>query len=195
MIRIVPRPEPAHFDEKVRRPGLQWLVEYPARPPRSYWRAVWSDLAEAFEGRCAYTASFTHDGEVDHFVSCDEDRTQAYEWSNYRYCSGWINSKKQNLPSAKLLDPFEVQDDWFELGWPDLQLRVTERCPAELRERAEFMICRLGLRDDERVLRLRRQWVEQFERGRASIELLDELVPLVARMLRARASVPSGAPR
>jgi len=46
-------------------------------------------------------------GTVDHFVSCNEDRQQAYEWSNYRYVEGWFNSSKSKRLSSQLLDPFD----------------------------------------------------------------------------------------
>lgn len=45
--------------------------------------------------RCGYSAMFEPVGTVDHFVSVDEDMQLAYDWGNYRYASGWINSSKQ----------------------------------------------------------------------------------------------------
>ena len=116
------------FEAKVRAPGLRWLAENPAPEPRpgepalrqkrlpSYWLEVRDDLADAFYERCAYTAMWlSHPGEVDHFVSIEEDRSKAYEWQNLRYCAGWFNSSKQGIPSKNILDPLEVEDDWFEL--------------------------------------------------------------------------------
>ena len=40
-------------------------------------------------------------GTVDHFMSCHEDRSKAYEWRNYRYCAAWINSSKGNRVSSR----------------------------------------------------------------------------------------------
>ena len=46
---------------------------------------------------CAYSAMYESVGTVDHFVSFHEDRSKAYEWGNYRYSAGWVNSSKQNV--------------------------------------------------------------------------------------------------
>jgi len=132
---------------------------------RATWNKYRSQLTEAFRDLCAYSAQrLNQPGEVDHFVSIDEDRS-------YRLAAGWINSSKQSLRSVDIIDPFEVEDDWFELILPSLQLRVTELCPAELRDRANYTLTRLHLRDDERVIRYRRYWLTAYERGEASLEL------------------------
>lgn len=119
-------------------------------------------------------------GTVDHFVSWDEDPTLAYEWSNYRYASGWINSSKKNLTSAQLLDPFEVGEDWFEILLPSLQLVATKKIPAKYRKRAETMLIRLGLRDDERILRQRREWYRLYQDSKLTLDGLRVIAPLIA---------------
>lgn len=123
-------------------------------------------------------------GTVDHFVSIKENRGLAYEWSNYRYASGWINSRKQALRSGEVLDPFHVGDDWFELLLPSLQLRVSERCPPKQRALAENTLVALGLRDDERVLRYRREWLVEYERGEIDLDYLARKAPLLARAVQ-----------
>jgi hypothetical protein len=187
VVRCNPVDEPADFDAKVRKPGRVWLREHreaTARPP-AYWRQCNTQLARAFEERCAYTAMFLGaPGTVDHFVSIEEDRGLAYEWSNYRYASGWINSRKQALRSGQVLDPFHVGDDWFELLLPSLQLRVSERCPPEQRALAENTLKVLGLRDDERVLRYRRQWLVEYELGEIDLDYLARKAPLIARAVQ-----------
>jgi hypothetical protein len=50
----------------------------------------------------------------------------AYEWSNYRHAIGRVNGCKGNLDDL-VLDPFEVEDDWFAIQIPDLQLVLTDR--------------------------------------------------------------------
>ncbi len=123
-------------------------------------------------------------GTVDHFVSIDEDRTLAYEWSNYRYASGWINSRKQALRSGEVLDPCQIGDDWFELLLPSLQLRVSARCPRGQRALAENTLKALGLRDDERVIRYRREWLVEYERGEIDLDYLARKAPLIARAVQ-----------
>lgn len=189
MIPVRPQPQPPEFDEKVGRPGRTWLERHPRGDPPGLWREVHHALADAFERRCAYsTKCLDHDGEVDHFVSIAEDRSRTYDWSNYRYCEPRINKLKRDTPAALLLDPFEVQDDWFELDDPDLRLHVTQRCPPEYRARAAYTLRKLKLDDGDRAIRGRRIWVERFEAGRAPLELVEEMAPLVARMLRRRAA-------
>ncbi|WP_208729785.1 hypothetical protein [Corallococcus exercitus] len=136
-------------------------------------------------GRCAYTAMWLGSpGTADHFVSIDEDRSLAYEWSNLRYSVGWLNSRKKALVSRRLLDPFEVQDGWFAILLPSLQLQVTDRCPPALRVRAGETLRLLGLDHDERVVRYRRQWLHEYEQRRVSLDFLEDKAPLVARAVR-----------
>ena len=109
MIRFEPVDEPADFQEKARAPGAAWLAANPdAKRPKDYWTPFKGALARGFRDLCAYSAMYEPVGTVDHFMSCHEDRSKAYEWENYRYCAAWINSSKGNTPAAKLLDPFEI---------------------------------------------------------------------------------------
>ena len=126
-------------------------------------------------------------GTVDHFVSCHENRSLAYEWGNYRYCSAWINSAKGNTLAAELLDPFEVEDGWFEIHLPSLQLRVSETVPHPRRERAEYVLNRLRLRDDERMMRQRSVWYNLYQSGDLTLEGLGKMAPLIAAAIAARA--------
>lgn len=119
-------------------------------------------------------------GTVDHFVSCHENRQLAYEWSNYRYVEGWVNSAKSKRDSASLLDPFEVQDGWFEIDLPSLQLKLTDAVPPEYRERAEDTLRNLPIRDDERIIRQRRAWYELYEAGELTLDGLRKKAPLIA---------------
>lgn len=182
-----PADEPAEFVAKVRRPGRKWLRDNPRHPgrPPAYWRACNPELAEAFEQRCAYTAMFLGaPGTADHFVSLDEDRNLAYEWSNLRYSAAWLNSRKQDLKSSLLLDPFEVGQGWFERHLPSLQLQVSSRCPSRYRQRAKDTLRLLGLDHDERVVRYRRQWLREYEERDISLDYLERKAPLVAQAVR-----------
>ncbi|WP_224369734.1 hypothetical protein [Hyalangium versicolor] len=187
MVRCVPVDEPADFHGDVRQRGLEWLRRHGAsgsRPP-AYWRRFNAELAAAFHERCAYTAMFlSSPGTVDHFVSIEENRSLAYEWSNYRYSAGWINSSKQSLASGGLLDPFLVRPGWFELHLPSLQLSVSSRCPRQYRRQAENTLIKLGLRDDERVIRYRRKWLEEYEKREITLDYLEQKAPLVALAVR-----------
>jgi len=119
-------------------------------------------------------------GTVDHFVSWNEDRTRAYEWANYRFASGWINSSKQSLRAEEIVDPFQVEDGWFEILLPSLQLVASKRLPEEQRVRLDSVLKRLHLRDDERVMRQRREWYRMYESKELTIEGLARKAPLIA---------------
>ena len=181
MIRFERVPEPADFDPRARAPGNAWLEANPDKTrPKDFWTPFKGALAEGFRNLCAYSAMYEPVGTVDHFVSCDEDRSKTYVWENYRYCAAWINSSKGNVPARRLLDPFEIEDGWFELHLPSLQLRVSDTIPEELRDRAEYVLLRLHLRDDERVMRQRTEWYRMYQHGELSLAGLAGKAPLIA---------------
>lgn len=184
--------EPSTFDREVRQPGLLWLESHTSGRPKDYWSSYKGDLARGFGHLCAYSAMFEPVGTVDHFVSCDEDRAQAYSWSNYRYASAWLNSSKSNLASSTILDPLEVQDGWFKILLPSLQLVVDEdRIPQEFLGRAQFVLERLHLRHDERVLRQRQEWYRMYTDGELTLEGLARKAPLIARAIEAQIEASS----
>jgi hypothetical protein len=180
MIRFEPTEKPEDFAAKVEVPGAAWLAKNPNSRPKDLWGPFKPQLAEAFRNLCAYSAMYEPVGTVDHFVSCQEDRNHAYLWTNYRYASGWINSSKLNLESSRIIDPFEVEDGWFEILLPSLQLVATARVPEGLRERADFVLNRLRLRDDERVIRQRREWYRMYQDGEITLVGLRRKAPLIA---------------
>lgn len=182
MIRVERVPKPEDFDEKARRPGLAWLQENPeAKRPRDLWSPFKSALADGFGMRCGYSAMFEPVGTVDHFVSVDEDMQLAYDWGNYRYASGWINSSKQN--ATGLLDPFEVHDGSFEILLPSLQLVLSDAVPEADREKAAYTLERHHLAHHERVIRQRREWYRMYQDGEITLEGLRKKAPLIARAI------------
>src|SRR5262249_32221981 len=120
VIRVEPPGEPDGFDQRCRRPGKRWLASHPVGdPPSRFWSPFIKDLREAFQTRCGSSAMWDPNGAVDHFLSCKKHRRLSFEWTNYRYVSGWINSSKQAL-DERVLDPFLVRDEWFEIILPSL---------------------------------------------------------------------------
>lgn len=176
-----PITEPADFDQRCRKRGLQWLNRNPdTKRPTDYWSEFRAELAVGFHDRCGFGAMWISSGTVDHFVSCSENRLKAYEWSNYRYLDGWINSSKSKKRSQDLLDPFEVGEGWFEIELPSLQLKLTDAVPPEYRRRADYTLRNLPIRDDERLIRQRRAWYELYEQGKLTLDGLREKAPLIA---------------
>ncbi len=108
MIPVRRPPKPRDFNRDCRTPGNQWLAANPGSNAfPDYWTKFQPDLEKAFACRCGWWAVRIADGEVDHYLSKKNHRRLAYEWSNYRYIAGSVNSSKGNHDDA-LLDPFEV---------------------------------------------------------------------------------------
>jgi hypothetical protein len=122
------------------------------------------------------------EGEVDHFLSKKNRHELAYEWNNYRYIAGSVNGSKGNHDD-KVLDPFEIQDGWFEVILPSLQLIATDKLPAQLKEKAHFTLEKLRLREGTKVVRCRRRWYESFKNGMPMSEL-EKFAPLVAKAVK-----------
>ncbi|MGY5957121.1 HNH endonuclease [Kosakonia sp. BK9b] len=179
--------EPDNFDEKCRQKGAQWLLDHPkaSRPkgnrrPKDFWSPFKGALATASKDLCAYGAMYEPAGTVDHFDSVDNNESLAYEWTNYRFSSGWINSSKNK--ATTILDPFIVEDGWFEILLPSLQLvTVPANIPEQYKQIAEATLTRLHLRDDERVIRQRRKWLAMFQSNKLTLDGLHEMAPLIAR--------------
>ena len=179
MIRVALVPEPPDFDERARQPGKAWLAENSGTTnrPRDYWSPFREVLADGCQHRCAYTAMYTSDGTIDHYRSCKTHLELAYEWLNYRYAGSWANSLKRD---REVLDPHEVGDDWFEILLPSLQLVATDKVPLQYRGVVEQTLRILRLKHDERLLKLRRRWLEMYERKELSIDGLRKVAPLIA---------------
>ena len=186
----VPSPidEPTAFDVECRQAGLTYLQNQEALPkrPKDFWSPFRLDLRRGFGGCCGYYAMYVHDGHVEHFVSwntCKNNNTPhlAYEWNNFRFVDGALNSSKRTLDGL-LLDPFEVQDDWFELELPTLLLRPV-RVPADRMDAARLTLERLELDQGLRVLELRWEWYDQHRRGDLPLGGLRRVAPLVARAI------------
>jgi len=191
MIRFEPSPEPPRFDEDVRAPGNEWLRANPhARSGQfpDYWTRALPDLRSAFGDLCGYSAMWTRRTTVDHYRSrsSSEGRALAYEWTNYRLADHYMNAVKGTWDS-RILDPFEVGDDWFEVLLPNLELILVEtRIPPARLADARFTLKQLGLRDGEDVLEQRREWYRPFIEGDVSLAWLARRAPLIARAVRRR---------
>ncbi|MBN2495254.1 MAG: hypothetical protein JXR96_11725 [Deltaproteobacteria bacterium] len=170
MMRFEPVLEPPDFDARARRPGKQWLESHPDKKrPRDLWTPFKPALASGFGQLCGYSAIYEPIGVVDHYMSVSRHRHLAYEWSNYRFASDRINKIKKDADDV--LDPFEVDDAWFEILLPSLQLVLTDAVPEDVRPRAEYTLHRLRLRDDESMIRLRREWYRMYQDEELTLDL------------------------
>ncbi len=179
MIRFGRVNKPSGF-ENVERRGATWLAEHPgASRPYDLWSDFKGHLADGFMNLCGYSAMYEPVGTIDHFVSYDEAPARAYDWENYRFCAAWFNSSKKKLRASEVLDPFEVEDDWFEVLLPSLELVATAALPSAFATQAKTMLKRLG--NDERVMRQRRAWHKRYQLQQISLDVLAEFAPLIAR--------------
>lgn len=186
MKRVKPIKEPAKFATRCRKRGRAWLKANPKyRRPKDYWSEFEPELRTAFGDLCGYCAMVTMKAQVDHFVPVamlkkQKKHDQAYEWKNFRYGEGVLNQRKSN---HLVLDPFKVQDNWFEIQLPSLQLVLTSRVPKAQRPLAEFTMKRLGLRDSEVVVRYRSKWFEMYRAKKLTLEGLRDVAPLIAAVV------------
>lgn len=191
----VPRPdEPEDFTEKCRSPGLEWLAKNPKGDPHdmsSLWRPFLSPLRESYGGRCGVLAMFIRKGTVDHWLTIKNRRDLAFEWSNFRFLDANLNSAKKPAWDGKLLDPHEVQDGWFEIELPSLQLKISDSLTdPDLKAKAEFTLEKLHLQDGEDILQYRQAWLDLYESKDLTLVGLGKMAPLLARAVAKRDGLP-----
>jgi hypothetical protein len=187
--------EPSLFDTNCRKPGAAWLIANPNKDPHvqsGWWSQFKPDLAKHFNHRCGWLgASIEVEGVVEHYLSCGNRKKQpsphqhlAFEWSNYRYASGTVNSRKGNHDDA-ILDPCEIGAGWFEVILHGFQLLPTKAIPKELRDKAKFTLKTLELRNGYHARMARWKWYERYwNDGEPLLDLLEKDAPLVAAAVR-----------
>jgi hypothetical protein len=209
MIRVTPAPEPRSFDENVRRPGLDAVCELIGEPPSrtrpgrkrnivaksredipadefpAFWTKAIEDLLQSYSRICAYSAFYiepvTGAPSVDHMVAKSKAWHRVYEWDNYRLACTWMNACKGVVPDV--LDPFEIQDGWFQLELVTFCIKPDPNLAEDARTRVVDTIEALKL--DERECRNRRESDAQgYWEGYYSFEHLESRSPFVAKELR-----------
>jgi len=204
VIRVEERDEPKTFDVKVRQPGQRLLQELRGQstakkrpgPKRKsvdritsnllkpFWTECLDDLAEAFNHVCAYCCiridPVTGARTVDHFEPTRDDPDLAYEWKNFRYASLIMNRRKER--AARVCDPFEIQDGWFELNLLTFGLRPRPGLTPEEKALVQTTIDALEL-DGEAMRRRRAAAWSKFDKDRSlrGFQQMEEDCPLVAR--------------
>ncbi len=66
---------------------------------------------------------------------------------------------------------------------------LTDKVPEPQRQKAEFTLERLRLRDDERVLRQRQSWYQLYLDGDITLQGLEKKAPLIARAIKKQQKV------
>ena len=178
MIHVDPRPEPADFDQKVRKRGNHWLASHAQGEWKEYWRDCLDDLYCCYDGVCAYLGLRLNRYQgitVDHFRPKSRYPELAYEWSNYRLASSLMNARKRD--SVDVLDPFEVEDGWFRLHLMTGTLYPAPELPETRKAQIRQTIDRLKL-NDPNLCRTRCDCLDAFA---ATPEMLKQMAPVVYR--------------
>lgn len=189
MISVKIKPEPETFDDTVRQPGKGFLETVPAEKKvdytnREYWRRCIPDLMSAYSNICAYTSTYiekvTGFGSVEHFLSKDDHREYAYEWSNFRLVCGRMNGRKGK--EVGLVDPFSMPTELFELDIPGALIRVWKADSDEQRQSAEKTIRVLKL-NDEMCIEHRLTWLTEYANSHVDADYVARRAPFVHREL------------
>jgi uncharacterized protein (TIGR02646 family) len=180
MIPVTPRPEPPRFDERVRRPGRNWLEQQaipldtrlePGTKLHPYWRECLDDLHTSYGGVCAYLCIYVErcagGASTDHFVAKSKRADLAYEWSNYRFACSMMNSRKRDFEDV--LDPFSLAPDTFRLELSLGRIYPNPDLPEPDREAARGTIMRLDL-DHDRCREMRRRRWHDYVAARGPIK-------------------------
>ena len=185
MIRVAPKPEYPNFDAHVRKPGAAFLKDCPQPTSkefrqRNFWSKAARELHAAYSGICAYTAMYLPDQwSVDHFLPKAAYPHLAYEWSNFRLASGRVNTSKGDQTS--ILDPFDIEDDWFLMDIPACLLRANPALNRELRVQITNTINSLRLNQDDNYVQERYNILMDYARGDVSLEFLVRRYPFLAK--------------
>ena len=186
MIRIAPKPEYPEFDQSVRQPGRTFLRTTPHPTTKefkkkNYWSRALRELNAAYSGICAYTAMYmaADRGSVDHFRPKATHPHLAYEWSNYRLAGGRINSTKGN--SLDVLDPMEIEDDWFHLDLPSCLIRANPRLDRGIKSQVNSTINTLRLNADDIYVDERCNILMEYAKGQIGYDFLRRRYPFLAK--------------
>ena len=118
-------------------------------------------------------------GSVDHFLPKTTHPRLAYEWSNFRLASGRVNSSKGS--QTNILDPFEVENDWFHMDIPACLLKPNPTLEKSLRKRITSTIHSLRLNDDDNYVQERCNILIDYARGDVSMSFLQRRYPFLAK--------------
>jgi hypothetical protein len=188
---------PAHYQTRVRQPGLAFLAVTPN--PTSdewnqhrYWQHIHEDLYNWHKGVCVYCASWTprprHRGvdhtSIDHFVPKSRNRLLAYEWSNFRLVRSKLNNRKDNFEDV--LDPCALQLGWFRLNFTTFNLEPDAALPANARRQVAATIQRLLLNRDLGYVNERARVIYKYAAGKMTFADVQKLYPFIASEMTAK---------
>ena len=187
MIRVTVALEPTSFNANVRVPGTTFLQVNPNPSsidfgPHSYWKTIAGELFIAYQKTCAYSCSpiwVRNAATVDHHLPKTLRPDRAYEWNNYRLARFKMNSNKG--VNLAVLDPFLVEDHWFEIDFPSCLVKPGVGLTPDIRARVVETIRCLRLNDDDELVDERARQMIELTNGDISFAKLSREYPLLAR--------------
>ena len=183
MIPVKFQLEPEDFHEKVRMKGRAFLQN--STPPINFqnheqWTLAIPDMMRLYNENCAYSGlrlwAKSQEATVDHFLPKAKNPGLAYEWSNFRLCNRRINGWKGE---KNVVDPFEIQSDWFYLDFDSLKVKVQDHIESNLKIELEKSIAILRL-NDRSFVEYRSSWYMRYLDASATLELLQKDACFVA---------------
>jgi hypothetical protein len=188
---------PAHYQTRVRRPGLAFLAATPNPTSEEwsrhrYWQNIHQDLYSWHKGVCVYCASWTpHPRQhgvdhtsIDHFVPKSKKPRLAYEWSNFRMVRAKLNNRKDNYEDV--LDPCTLQPGWFRLNFVTFLLEADATLPARDKKEVAATIRRLLLNEDSAYVNERARVIYRYAAGNMTFADVQRLYPFIASEMQAK---------
>ncbi|MEH1849625.1 MAG: hypothetical protein V7L25_32800 [Nostoc sp.] len=100
-----------------------------------------------------------------------------------------MNARKRDFQDV--LDPFQIEIDWFILDFPSLLIKVSPVLEEPVKSQVRNTIKRLKLNDDDDCVKHRQDWLIQYCKGKITFEFLKETAPFIAYELERQNLVES----
>lgn len=195
MIKIIPKPEPADFDDLVRIPGNAFLnarADKSKAPTnkefegKTFWREIIPELEVLYDRICAYCCEFiphvTGGSSVEHFwPKSKQPYSEAYEWRNYRLVCTRVNGWKG--VKTDVLDPFKIENGWFVIDFATLLVKAADATSLPVTvtvKQIEDTITTLKLNHNDRCFKSRKAHLEEYCRS-GNIAAFRAFAPFLAK--------------
>jgi hypothetical protein len=187
MIPVDPQPEPPDFEATVRQPGNGFLADHPNPSNwdgKSYWQNALPSMRKAYKKTCAFSAQWiphaTGNHSIEHFQPKSLFPHLAYEWTNFRYVSARLNSRKG---TKTVIDPFHIRPDWFILDFSTFFVKPNpdpQVLPAAERTVIENTIAILKLNEDDLLVEERMEFFRDYKSRDIGYNYLKRQAPFIA---------------
>lgn len=160
----------------------------------AFWQDEWLQaLLAAYQRICAYLCIYIEPvagaASVDHMIPKSIAWDRVYEWDNYRLACAIMNARKND--ARDVLDPFEVENGWFQLDLAGFQVVPSPDLEVALTNKVEDTITRLDLNDRD-CRELRSQYAADYWEDLIKLPYLERRAPFVAMELRRQGRLRPG---